>query len=150
VCGVNFAGFGGLTIDDGQTRASLLLDKAVYSKDAILKACYWLTRDLTFALEEQETRYAIAIALRTVHATLDNPKPAKIEDLISEFFDALLDSQLRIDVQQETASIRELIIAKAFAESGVLEDPPPGTFEDPVALKGARTPDLVQISREKS
>jgi His-Xaa-Ser system protein HxsD len=43
-----------------------------------------------------------------------------------EFANALLDQQLRLDVERETRTLRELIVAKAFAESGVFEDRPVG------------------------
>jgi len=74
----------------------------------------------------------------------------KIDEWLPDIYDALLDSQLRVEIQAETAGVRELIIAKAFAESGVLEDPPPGTFEDPVAQSGAKPGDLISISTNKS
>jgi His-Xaa-Ser system protein HxsD len=146
---MSFAELGQVTMDDRHTCASILLNKQVYSKGAVLRACYWLSRDLHFGIDEQEHHFTITAGLRTIQASLTHPKPAKLEDLLPEFFDALLDSQLRIDIQQETASVRELIIAKAFAESGVLEDPPPGTFEDPVATRNSTGHDLVQISPNK-
>lgn len=138
-----------IKIDGSQTFSNVLLDKRVYSKAAILRACYWFGRDLLFKIEEQESHFLITASLRAPQPTLAQPKPPKVEDLLSDFLDALLDSQLRIEIQQETASIRELIIAKAFSESGVLEDPPPGTFEDPVAMRGSGTADLVQISPQE-
>jgi His-Xaa-Ser system protein HxsD len=147
---MSVAGLGQITIDAGKTSASFLLNKQVYSKGAILRACYWLNRDLHFGIDEQEHHFTIKAELRTIQPTLTHPRPAKLEDLLTEFLDALLDSQLRIEIQQETASVRELIIAKAFAESGVLEDPPPGTFEDPVAMRNSAGSDLVQISPQKN
>jgi hypothetical protein len=51
-----------------------------------------------------------------------------------EFGNALLDQQLRLDIERETRTLRELIVAKAFAASGVLEDPPVGDDRDPVEL----------------
>jgi hypothetical protein len=51
-----------------------------------------------------------------------------------------------VEIQAETAAIRELIIAKAFAESGVLEDSPPGTFRDPVGSGHSDAQGLINIS----
>jgi hypothetical protein len=47
-----------------------------------------------------------------------------------EFENALLDHQLRFEIARETATLRELIVAKAFAEGDVLEDPPVGDDRD--------------------
>jgi hypothetical protein len=66
-----------------------------------------------------------------------------------EIFDAFVDSQLRVEIQAETAGVRELIIAKAFAESGVLEDPPPGTFADPVTLGNIESKSLIKITNKQ-
>ncbi len=130
--------------DEKRTTATLLVDKKIYAKAAVLKAAYWLSGDLYFQIEEQQDHFQITASLSSPNPTLAQPKPKTIDELLPTFFQTLLDSQLRSEIQSETASVRELIIAKAFAESGVLEDPPPGTFEDPVAL--SRSSKLVEIS----
>jgi His-Xaa-Ser system protein HxsD len=101
-----------------------------------------------FQIEEREHQYRITANLNASQPTLAQPRPKKIHELLPEFFEALLDSQLRVEIQEQTAAVRELIIAKAFAESGVLEDPPPGTFEDPVSSGHLAKSDLVQISNK--
>lgn len=40
------------------------------------------------------------------------------------------DFTLRERIETRTASIRELLLAKAFAEAGILEDSPEGVFGD--------------------
>jgi His-Xaa-Ser system protein HxsD len=137
--------FGRVEFDDRHTTATLLIDQKVYSKPAILRACYWFGKDLYFHLNEKGEFLEVTVALRVASPTLDQPSVKKIDEWLPEIYDALLDSQLRIEIQTETAGVRELIVAKAFAESGVLEDPPPGTFEDPVARRGAKPRDLVSI-----
>jgi len=39
----------------------------------------------------------------------------------SRFTAAVLDAELRLQIGRETAGVRELILAKAFSEAGVLE-----------------------------
>jgi hypothetical protein len=64
--------------------------------------------------------------------TLENPRPAVIEAVAGEFQNALLDQQLRIDIEQQTRVVRELLVAKAFSEAGLIDDPPPGDYTDSV------------------
>jgi His-Xaa-Ser system protein HxsD len=138
--------FGSVAFDDQHTAATISLDKKVYSKPAVLRACYWFAKDLYFHIGERDEFLEITVTLRVSSPTLDQPKIRKIDEWLPEIFDALLDSQLRVEIQAETNAVRELIIAKAFAESGVLEDPPPGTFVDPVTRGDVRATDLIRIN----
>ena len=138
--------FGPVEFDDQHTAATISIDKKIYSKSAVLRACYWFGKDLYCHLKERDELLEITVGLRVSSPTLDQPKIRKIDEWLPEIYDALLDSQLRVEIQAETAGVRELIVAKAFAESGVLEDPPPGTFEDPVARSDAESSDLIKIS----
>ena len=63
-----------------------------------------------------------------------------LEAVAGEFENALLDHQLRFDIARETATLRELIVAKAFAEGDALEDPPVGDDRDPVEQVAETTP----------
>jgi His-Xaa-Ser system protein HxsD len=137
---------GAVAFNDQHTAATISLDKRVYSKQAVLRACYWFGKDLYFHVGERGEFLEVAVTLRVSSPTLDQPKIRKLDEWLPEIFDALLDSQLRVEIQSETAGVRELIIAKAFAESGVLEDTPPGTFEDPVTSSDAKSRDLVRIN----
>ena len=60
-----------------------------------------------------------------------------LETVAGEFANALLDWQVRLDIQRETANLRELIVAKAFAEGNLLEDSPIGDDRDPVEVAAA-------------
>ena len=138
--------FGPVEFDDQHTAATISIDKKIYSKSAVLRACYWFGKDLYCHLKERGDLLEVTVGLRVSSPTLDQPKIRKIDEWLPEIFDALLDSQLRVEIQTETAGVRELIIAKAFAESGVLEDPPPGTFADPVTRSDAKAMDLIRIN----
>jgi len=137
-------------ISEDRTSARLSIAKSLYSRESILRVCYWLERDLWFQLDEAPDRWIVDVSLRTKVPTLDQPRIEKIDEWIPTFFTNLLDSQLRIEIQAETSSIRELVLAKAFAESGVLEDIPPGTFQDPVHSPGDSRPNLINISTKVS
>lgn len=134
-----------IEFDDQRTRARILIDKKVFSKSALLRACYWSSRDLWFKVDEVNEILLVTVGLKLTHPTLGQPTVRNIEEILPEFLNALLDSQLRVEIQAETAAIRELIIAKAFAESGILEDAPPGTFEDPIGEPHRKPNNLVNI-----
>lgn len=135
----------GIDCDQTPAAAILRIDKRVYSKAAVLRACYWFSKDLTFQLSEEDDRIVVSATLRVSTPTLDHPRVKPIDEWLSDFFDTLLDSQLRVEIQAETSAVRELIIAKAFSESGILEDAPPGTFEDPLGGVAPKSSRLVQI-----
>jgi His-Xaa-Ser system protein HxsD len=136
--------------DDQHTTATISIDKKVYSKRAVLRAGYWFSKDLYFDVNETEGFLRVAVRLRALVPTLSQPKVKKIDEWLPEIYEALLDSQLRVEIQSETAGVRELIVAKAFAESGILEDPPPGTFEDPVRSASEAPRDLIKITSTPS
>lgn len=106
---------------------ALTIDETIYGREAVLRTCYWFT-DRCYLFISRPSPGHLAVTVR--------PKaggPA-LEVVAGDFGNALLDQQLRIDIERETRTLRDLIVAKAFAESGVLEDPPVGDDRDPVEL----------------
>jgi His-Xaa-Ser system protein HxsD len=133
-------------IDDKHTSAKLSIDKKIYSQSAVLRACYWFTRDLHFQVEDGVNNLTVTVRVRVSNPTLAEPRFKSIDEWLPDLWNAFLDAQLRAEIQAETAPIRELIIAKAFAEAGVLEDFPPGSFEDPVGAGRDEEERLIQIN----
>ena len=103
----------------------LLVDETIYSRVAVLKSCYWFTdRCYIFIYRHDAQHLGVRITAKSGGSRLDAT--------VGEFQNALLDHQLRFEIGRETATLRELIVAKAFAEGNVLEDPPVGDDRDPV------------------
>ena len=100
----------------------------VVSVESLLKACYWFSRDFACEVTEDDAGHSI-VSLR--------PKVpgVSLERVHDDFMNQALDFALRERVNANTADIRDLLLAKAFSESGVLEDQPQGTFGDPVEEK---------------
>jgi His-Xaa-Ser system protein HxsD len=138
--------FENVEIDNQHTSAKLSIDKAIYSQSAVLKACYWFSRDLYFQVEDGVNNLTLTVRVRVSNPTLAEPRFKPIEEWLPEIWNALLDAQLRAEIQAETAPIRELILAKAFAEAGILEDSPPGSFEDPVGAARNEAAPLIKIN----
>ncbi len=100
------------------------VDPAIIGKDAVLKTCYWFSKDFHHEISAGEND-KIQILLF--------PKRAMGEDAADaakrEFLNALTDFELRCQIESRTAAVRELILAKAFAASGVFEDTQPQPHE---------------------
>ena len=116
-----------------ESEARVCLDSSFYSREAVLRACYWYT-DVAYIQVPESDPGKLTVSIKLKHQTpsLDNPKPTNLEQLVGEFCNSVLDFELRRQIEKETAPVRQLILAKAFSESGVLEDSPPGSVEDPV------------------
>jgi len=142
------AGAEGFEIEYGSdASASVRLDRRIYGREALLRACYWCTNTAYIHIPESpDDRFVVHIKLKHSAPTLENPKPISIHEFVGEFCNALLDYELRRQVEAETAGIRQLILAKAFSEAGVLEDEPPGNIDDPVGMD--KKSSLVQIVNE--
>lgn len=109
----------------------LLVDETIYSRSAILKTCYWFTdRCYVFVYRHDGEHLAVRLTAKLGDISL-------LEAVVGEFENALLDQQLRFEIERETATLRELIVAKAFADTDLLEDQPFGDDRDPVEVAGA-------------
>jgi His-Xaa-Ser system protein HxsD len=103
---------------------TLLVDENIYSKEALLRTCYWFTdRCYLFVSRPGPNQFSVRIRAKAGLPSL--------ESISGDFENALIDHQVRQDVDRDTARLRELIVAKAFAE-GDLEDAPIGDDRDPV------------------
>ena len=116
-----------IVAEEGSAR--LLVDRRVYSREAILQACYWFT-DRVYLLITSPNEESYEVLIRSKPGQDVTPST-----VAGELANALIDSELRQVVTRETGRIRELIFAKAFAEGGLLADPPPGDDRDPVELR---------------
>lgn len=125
----------------GSTREqqiTVVVDLTIMSSEAILKACHWFSRD--FVCELRKTSDAVmevVLAPRNLAAPID---PAAVKDA---FMTSVIDFALREKIEAKTSGIRDLLLAKAFSESGVLEDCPEGVFGD--AIEEAKPDGMFKI-----
>ena len=108
-------------------RAVVEIDLAIVSAEALLKTCYWFSRDFVCEIRNRNEQIA------DVFLTPRNPSSAS--DLASAkdaFTTSAMDFALREKIEAKTSGIRDLLLAKAFSESGVLEDQPAGVFGDTI------------------
>ena len=103
------------------------VDLNIISTEALLKTCYWFSRDFVCEIRNRNDR--IADVYLTPRAS------ALVADLAATkdaFTTSAMDFALREKIEAKTSGIRDLLLAKAFSESGVLEDQVQGVFGDTV------------------
>lgn len=106
-----------------------VLDSKVYSKNAIIKCLYWYSSNFEISVELDEKGYYNI----TLKPKSDLPEE-EIESIRKKLNQDFQDYNLRDVVAQETKTIRELLIAKAFSH-GEFDEDPPGMMEDPLGIK---------------
>jgi His-Xaa-Ser system protein HxsD len=108
------------------TSTPLRISHDLVSIEAVLKTCYWFSRDFVCDVQEDGSGHSL-VSLK--------PKPSSTAPLIEareSFMAHALDFALRERVTAKTIDVRDLLLAKAFSESGVLEEKPQGVFGDPL------------------
>lgn len=94
----------------------LEIDTTLYALPALWRACYALSdRAYLFLSRSPESRDRVTVTLN-----VKRPDEAS-EAVLGDFCNALIDHQLRHHLAEETAGLRELIVAQAFAEGNLLE-----------------------------
>jgi len=93
--------------------ATLLeLDSSVYPLEAVQKAAYRFIDRLTVLISQDQNQVFCEIDLI---AGLKMP----LDVVLADFKRELLDQQLRLKIKNETADVRNLILAYAFSRSGL-------------------------------
>ena len=92
----------------------LEVDTSFFCNEAILKTAYQFTGRYHFEVETAGEGAARVII---------SPKEAQadVELLVPEFLNELVDQELRVRVQRETAEIHRLIVSEAFAPLQTLD-----------------------------
>ena len=108
-------------------RAVVEINLSIVSSEALLKTCYWFSRDFVCEIRNRNEHVA------EVFLTPRNPASAsELASAKDVFTTSAMDFALREKIEAKTSGIRDLLLAKAFSESGVLEDQPEGVFGDTV------------------
>jgi His-Xaa-Ser system protein HxsD len=113
--------------DSNGPQCVVRLDRSLFSDEAVLKACYWFSREFSCEIASTDTgSLSVTIASRSSD-TQESPNSIK-----DKFLKTVTDFALREKIEVKTSAIRDLLLAKAFSESGILEDEPKGIFGDRV------------------
>jgi len=88
---------------------TLNINKELYSKSTLLKACYKFT-DLFYIFISQNTKDH---SMYTIYFQLKDKK-TKMENLIGKFNNEILDQELRATILFETHKVRDTIVTRAL------------------------------------
>lgn len=95
------------------TERTVSFDRAGYSLDAVQRAAYRLSDSLSVEIVQ---------ANGSIDATLHIPPGDSDPDLIvANFRNEVLDQVLRERIREETADVRNLILAVAFSKTGLAD-----------------------------
>jgi len=107
-----------------------MADAGFFSKDAILKCMYWYSDKFRTTIScISDTHYEIRLVPFQINSLGQEP----LESWLMKIERDLLDFQLRSTIAKETQNIRDLLVAKAFS-NGELDDQPTGQISDPVGF----------------
>src|SRR5436309_8748107 len=128
-------------ITRNENELHFLVDEEVYSREAVLRACYWFT-DRCYLFISRPSPQRLLVSIRA------KPGGPPLDAVAGDFQNALLDHQVRQDIERETSRLRELIVAKAFAEGNLLDDAPVGDDRDPVEVARSQKPGSIAPSSD--
>lgn len=103
-----------------------ILDKKIYDSNVIYKCFYWYTGDFNVDIAIKDDHFCVTLMPTIGVLDIDAIKSKVQRDLI--------DFNLRDIITKETQTIRELIVAKAFANYEFKSDNPTGEISDPVGF----------------
>lgn len=107
------------------------IDSQLYPEEVLFKCLYWYTKKYNFEVNKIcGNRFQVCF---TLNGPEGQHEPA---DFYNEFMSELVDFKVRAMVNEETKTIRELIIAKAFANYADETDPQT-EVSDPVGFNPA-------------
>jgi His-Xaa-Ser system protein HxsD len=110
----------------------LELSTSVYSSSAILRACYKFA-DRLYSFVSPTEDDAVAVALWSRGGGELSPS------LLGEFCNELADQELRRQLAQETAYLRDMVVAQAFAEGDLSGELDEADYEaDPLGIAATR------------
>jgi His-Xaa-Ser system protein HxsD len=104
--------------------ALVQVDHALVSVEALLKTCYWFSRDFVCDVTHESGERSI-VSLKPKSSS-----DMSLSEAQEQFMTHAMDFALRERVTAKTSDVRDLLLAKAFSESGVLEEQPEGVFGD--------------------
>lgn len=101
--------------ESSEGTVSIFVDIKVYSLEVLFRTCYAFTDRCYLFLEPSDDPQIIGVrfAIKSSEGALST--------IAAEFSNELLNQRVRLDIANETRSIRELIVAQAFAEADLLD-----------------------------
>ena len=90
--------------------AHLVVDTTVHTLDSLFRSCYVFT-DRCYLFLERQDEQEIVVEFRRKNMEV------ALSEIVGAFANELINQRVRSDVARETRTIREQIVAQAFAEA---------------------------------
>jgi His-Xaa-Ser system protein HxsD len=107
-----------------------IVDGEIYSETVIFKTIYWLAPIASFDISKFPPK-SFLITARPNTASFSEEIKKEIEIQLRK---GLVDFKVRDLINQETNSVRSMIIAKAFDNDGFLDIEPQSQISDPIGF----------------
>ena len=102
-------------LESSEAGLQICVNLKLYTPTSLFRVCYLFTDRCYLFLEPNKAQDEV-----TVHFSRRLPN-ADLAGIVGEFANELINQQVREDIARETRSIRELIVAQAFAEADLLD-----------------------------
>ena len=109
------------------TTFELRISNLLYNTAILHKCFYWYSDKFSIDITYQSEDFLISIT--------NFPNNLEFDIVLSSIKKDLIDFKTRDIIANETANIRALLVAKAFAHEDEFDEMPPGSLEDPVGFK---------------
>ena len=116
-----------MEIEVSQAGLELQLDAELYPEAVVFKCFYWYCAEYEVVIDRAADGRSLTVLLSPRTGRLEGDEVAA---LVSRLKRDLVDFKTRDIVARETQGIRELLVAKAFANSDELDEPPLGSIAD--------------------
>ena len=101
--------------DHSSSAISIFVDTNVYPLDVLFRTCYLFTDRCYLFLRPTDSLGKIQVSVKPKVQSSD------LETVVGEFMNELINQRVRLDIANETRTIRELIVAQAFAEADLID-----------------------------
>jgi His-Xaa-Ser system protein HxsD len=94
---------------------SIFVDTKIYTLEVLFRTCYAFTDRCYLFLEPSDDPQIIGVRFASKNSD------GTLSTTAAEFSNELVNQRVRLDIANETRSIKELIVAQAFAEADLLD-----------------------------
>lgn len=102
------------------------INSNLYHSEIIHKCLYWYSNKFNINIELIGDHFEITM--------VSISQDLNIKDIEADLRRDLIDFKTRDIISKETSNIREMLIAKAFANDDEFDEQPPGDISDPVGF----------------
>lgn len=117
--------------ESSESTLSIFVNTKIYSLEVLFRTCYVFTDRCYLFLEPSDDPQIIAVRFTS------KCSDGALSITAAEFSNELINQRVRSDIANETRSIRELIVAQAFAEADLLDrsDSEASYVDDPRGIR---------------